>query len=231
MKREKFEAGSPMIRRTLFLFLLLLARFAFLPAVVWSAQGSQDVAAENRRADGGGAINADSSPARRADADIASGKVFRLAAMKNSSVKALSNYLADGSIGARARKYAPLFAQMDSKAFLSFMQKDANVGRCLETVGKKMRKWQYPDGTLIRYKPQGDTYRQEPLYSVEVMRTPGGRDQSSDDVAFKVDPLGRPVPKGPEDVDNPYSSESAARQAYLAYVMEAGHRAFGASAR
>jgi hypothetical protein len=45
-------------------------------------------------------------------------------------------------------------------------------------------------------------------------------------VAFKVDPNGRPVPKGPNDVANPYDNGRQAEQwqAFLEWIMQQGHR-------
>jgi hypothetical protein len=35
-----------------------------------------------------------------------------------------------------------------------------------------MQKWEYPDGTVVRYKPLGDEYRANATYSIEVKKTP-----------------------------------------------------------
>lgn len=49
---------------------------------------------------------------------------------------------------------------------------------------------------------------------------------SKDGIAFKVDGQGRPVPKGPEQIKNPYNNGTNALQhkTFPATVMTAGHR-------
>jgi len=84
----------------------------------------------------------------------------------------------------------------------------------------------YPDGTLVRIKPLGDIKNgEQPMYSVEMQTksTTGGRPQ--DDVAFKLDASGTPVPKGKPDINNPYTPrQPLQRKAYQDEILRLGHR-------
>lgn len=84
----------------------------------------------------------------------------------------------------------------------------------------------YPDGTLVRIKPLGDIKNgQQPMYSVEMQTKSlavGGRPQN--DVAFKMDSAGNPVPKGPDDINNPYTPRYPdQRKAYELEILRLGH--------
>lgn len=87
-----------------------------------------------------------------------------------------------------------------------------------------MQMWEYPDGTVVRYKPLGDNKRPGPAYSIEVKKNPSKPDSGKDDAAFKLEPAGAPVPKGPFDVANPYPPNSDQYVAFEEALMEAGHR-------
>ena len=62
------------------------------------------------------------------------------------------------------------------------------------------------------------------MYSIEVKTAIPGAGQAG--VAFKVDSQSRPVPKGPDDMNNPYSAQTNATQfnAYQRVVIKAGHK-------
>lgn len=83
--------------------------------------------------------------------------------------------------------------------------------------------YEYPDGTVVRHKPLGDQYRQEPSYSVEVKKDPSLPDLGKDDAAFKVSSEGKAVPKGPADVKNPYPKGSIQSEEFTEALMDAGH--------
>lgn len=87
--------------------------------------------------------------------------------------------------------------------------------------------YHFSDGTLVRIKPQGDIKNgTQPIYSVEVesgVAASGARPQEN--VAFKMESSGEPVPKGPDDVNNPYSTKQPEqRKAYEQEMIRLGHR-------
>lgn len=86
--------------------------------------------------------------------------------------------------------------------------------------------YNFSDGTLVRIKPQGDIRNDvQSMYSVEMesaSAASGARPQ--DGVAFKMDSAGEPVPKGPDDVKNPYSTQQPEqRKAYDQEMIRLGH--------
>jgi hypothetical protein len=95
---------------------------------------------------------------------------------------------------------------------------------------QRMMVWEYPDGTVVRYKPDGDEFRSGPTYSVEVKKDPNVGDAAAkqEGIAFKVDENGNPVPKGPDDIANPYSGNGSPEQVdeYKKRAMDAGHKEF-----
>ena len=87
-----------------------------------------------------------------------------------------------------------------------------------------MRKWEYDDGTLVRYKPHGDEHSGGlATYSVEVKTSKAKADVGLGGIGFKVDPKGRAVPLGPGDVNNPFPG-APNHGAYRNQVMQLGHR-------
>ena len=84
--------------------------------------------------------------------------------------------------------------------------------------------YNFSDGTRVRLKPQGDNVNSsKPMYSVELSDTnirPGPPQES---IAFKFDEHGRPIPKGPRDIANPYPKGTSAYQAYQDALLGAGH--------
>jgi hypothetical protein len=86
----------------------------------------------------------------------------------------------------------------------------------------------FADGSVIRLKPSGDEFNGwRPSFSVELKAAgvPGGASEPSM-IAFKVDQLGRAVPKGPDDIANPYVDGKFVGQrfVYSQHVLNAGHR-------
>jgi hypothetical protein len=86
-------------------------------------------------------------------------------------------------------------------------------------VGDRQRSDRLPTGLV--HHPLGI----DPTYNVEVTKQPGGPSDGQGDVAFKVGVDGKPVPKGPSDVNNPYDKGTNPEQnkAYETEVMEQGH--------
>lgn len=85
--------------------------------------------------------------------------------------------------------------------------------------------YNFPDGTRVRMKPNGDIINSSnPMYSVELTHADAPRPgMPQESIAFKYDAQGRPVPKGPSDIQNPYPEGTAAHQAYQDALIKAGH--------
>ena len=106
------------------------------------------------------------------DADVDSGAVFSDEFRANST--ALTEFNKKDTFGKEARRLGPaLDGLTDETAFLAAMAKETPVptSKILGSGSTQqvMKKWEYPDGTLVRYKPQGDAYSGGlATYSVEV---------------------------------------------------------------
>lgn len=89
---------------------------------------------------------------------------------------------------------------------------------------------EHTDGTLIRYKPNGDDHQRPPCptYSVEVVKehyVGGPYDPPLNRAAFKVDAQGRAVPKNPAEVNVPGAAANAVERAYYKdLMMKSGHK-------
>lgn len=85
--------------------------------------------------------------------------------------------------------------------------------------------YHFSDGTLVRIKPQGDIKNgTHPMYSVEMESGVASGVRPQDNVAFKTDSTGEPVPRGPDDVKNPYSTQQAEqRKVYDQEMIRLGH--------
>jgi hypothetical protein len=132
-----------------------------------------------------------------------------------------------------AQRLGVALAGKNNADFLALMGQEVSAGRvprprAINIAGpppQQMQMWEYPDGTVVRHKPLGDSERPNPTYSIEVKKDPSQPDSGKDDAAFKVDASGRPVPKGPHEVTNPYPKKSNQDQheAFLDALMNAGH--------
>lgn len=157
---------------------------------------------------------------------------------------ALNGY-ANGSHGQEASRLAPQLHGKSLADVQAILDADVAAGRATKTSAPIPVQGQmlpqdvyiYPDGTVVRVKAQGGEPKYnppgvspgDPMYSVEVTLPGVTAITSQADIAFKVDPTGQPVPKGPEDIVNPYSSGTNELQfkLYQELVMIAGHRPTG----
>ena len=165
--------------------------------------------------------------AERVDTEIDRGAVFQN--LTPAQTLALTEFNQGGSFGENARRLGPTLNNMTEAQFLQKMAAEAPVSttKLIGPAGAQqpMTKWEYPDGTLVRYKPNGDAFSNgKATYSIEVKLTRTVPDQNQANIAFKVDPQGRAVPKGPPDVKNPYPGGSVKEDAYEQQVMKLGHR-------
>jgi hypothetical protein len=130
--------------------------------------------------------------------------------------------------GQSAKTLAPQLANMNNKEFVEFVEALTNppwVKQTTQWSGGAMTSYLNPaDGTLIRYKPGGDSYQRPPapMYSIEVTHAGSG------DAMFKVDPNGNAVPWGPQDVVNPYpytpNNPDQSNKRFGDNMSKAGHR-------
>ena len=138
-------------------------------------------------------------------------------------------------IGGTARAMAPALVGLRKAEVLAKMQREFTDRKCTRVekrIGsprgvrerQTMVKYEYPDGTLVRFKPHGDAFSGgKATYSVEVKNDPTRPDRAPGDVAFKVDENGKAVPKGPDDLKVEGATERA-RSAYTTRAMQAGHK-------
>jgi hypothetical protein len=177
----------------------------------------------------------DPKVAAQAAEDIKSGKALKLTDPQ--SKHALEKFnMTPPQTGAAAKELAPQLSKMNEKQFLETMDAEVKAGKCTKAAqeigsplgGKQsMTKYEYPDGTLVRYKPEGDEIRKgKPTYSVEVKKDPTLPDQGLQDVAFKVNENGHAVPKKPGEINYPkeYPKSSAEFADYRELMMSAGHK-------
>ncbi|HEY4244250.1 MAG TPA: hypothetical protein VGM88_30765 [Kofleriaceae bacterium] len=144
----------------------------------------------------------------------------------------------DPSVGKAAREWAPKLPGMTAAQMKVALEPEVAAGRAVFTTppfkdprpNRGMQEqllWTFKDGTEIRVKPFGDDRHVGlQMYSIEVNRQGTSGPQPQDGIAFKVDTQGRAVPKGPDDVRNPYKRGEYPAQydAFAERVMEAGHR-------
>ena len=163
--------------------------------------------------------------------------VFNLEKLDPQARNMLNEYLAGNpAVGAKARELAPKLAKMNEGGCLSFMDKQHADGFCScstkpikSQLGmQNMVKYEYPDGTLVRYKPFGDNFGvPRAKYSVEVKINPDLPDKDMSGIAFKVDSSGNALPKEPQvDLNNPFFSESPYHEKYANAIMKQVHRVF-----
>ncbi|MCP3143262.1 annexin [Pyxidicoccus xibeiensis] len=137
-----------------------------------------------------------------------------------------------GVRGADAKRLAPQLDGLSAAQFQAFMQKEVALGRATQLPastlpgGKPQEGYLYADGTLVRFKPNGDGFVSDPSYSVEVL-TRGARTppQDQDDIAFKIALDGSPAPKGPASVTNPYDggTNQTQKEAFEQQIAASGH--------
>lgn len=164
----------------------------------------------------------------RAAADIQSGAAF--GGLDQGAQTAKDDY-DDGSRGAKA---------LELSAELGGLKAAEQKTRCDQevppatyqssplSVDKDQHVYTFPDGSMIRLKPDGDMLgNSDAMYSIEVMKDGESTAADQSGIAFKVSADGKPVPKGPDDVNNPYSYNKGYQQyqaePYLNTVMSAGH--------
>jgi hypothetical protein len=159
----------------------------------------------------------------------------RLFYMEPVGEETLRRYLATPPThGATARQMAPILAAMSPAHLGAFFDKPGDDWT--RSTSGSMVSLVHADGTLLRYKPDGDDYQKPPCatYCVEVKRYDAALNSSGlQNTAFKVDAQGNAVPKHPGEVRNPVlagglGATQADVQNHTAYyhdhLMKAGHR-------
>ncbi len=140
----------------------------------------------------------------------------------------LADYAA-GRTGGTARRLAGELSGKSEAEFQRIMTEEVNQGRATMKSAnisgppaQRMDIYEFADGTVVRYKPQGDTRRAGPTYSIEVKKSPALPDTGPGSAAFKVDAKGKPVPRGPEDLFNPFKDVDQGRE-FRNTMMDLGH--------
>lgn len=191
----------------------------------------------------GPAYNLRSSIMQQADTDVDNATVHDFSKDDDGKMKQVyRDYNTDpAKIGGTAKELGPKLITMNEIEFEQFLDRDVKAGKCTMTPehgvpspmgGRQtMLKYEYPDGTMVRYKPEGDYKRVGiPTYSIEVKKNPdrpdpGGMDAVHTDVAFKVDEKGRLVPRHPDYIIRPYPAETPNDKLYVDTIMDMGHKA------
>jgi hypothetical protein len=134
-------------------------------------------------------------------------------------------------VGNEAKRVASEVKGMSEADFIAKMKSEVSAKRATEKTitivgppAQQMKVYEYPEGTVVRYKPLGDGKRLEPAFSIEVKKDISLPDRGPNDIAFKVTEGGQVVPKGPKDVANPYPKGSKQAETYEQALMDAGHR-------
>ncbi|MEO8705805.1 MAG: DUF4157 domain-containing protein [Kofleriaceae bacterium] len=178
---------------------------------------------------------------KAADQAISDGSVFGdLTDPKKSGLAKTMNSYEGGTTGQAAKRLAPLIegktfpevkAIMDAEVAANRAKPDPGpIADPTDPTGKATQQqevYDFPDGTRVRMKPKGDGHPGnpgKPMYSVEV-KIPGSTADGQPGISFKVDGEGRPVPKGPDDIKNPYNNNHQTQaDAFRQRVIDAGHR-------
>lgn len=184
-------------------------------------------------------------------------ELFDPGKMDNHGWMALSEYQA-GTRGGEGKRLAPILSKSSKANFPSdiegvvrttTLQAVRNApptivsGAWTVTLGSwsggEMWSFQHTDGTLIRYKPDGDDFMHPPCatYSIELIKDTlqgyvNATTNPLNGTAFKIDGQGNAVPKGPGDktalIACPLCGGTAhlvdVNKHYTAHLMKSGHR-------
>jgi hypothetical protein len=150
--------------------------------------------------------------------------------LADDAVKALNEYR-KGVYAQTARKLALELKSLNESQFLQRMEGLARSGKCrrvtaeIRASNQVMVRYEFPDGSMVRYMPKGDAYRPGPTYIVEVNKDTLPDTGDPGHTAFKVNPLGQAVPKTIFDVNLPNGIEpgSPAEEEFRQAVMDQGH--------
>ncbi len=162
-----------------------------------------------------------------ADLDMKTGAAINPGTLLPESVTALAAFNANPpTIGQNAKLLAVVLPTKTQADFIPYMDAQVAAGMCVRVAvggpGHRMVKYEYPDGSEVRWKNYDDQ-RPPPVYSVEVKHTPANPDAGPADVAFKLDQQGRAVPKTPANMPHPFPPGSAERATYEDRCMMACH--------
>ncbi len=176
----------------------------------------------------------------KANQSIDDGTVFDRSAMSQDAKAQLDAYRqGTAREGAAARRYSSALsgrmAHAEMEGILAPAVQTGTAVRTTEVIkgppptGTQMQiAYYFTDGSVIRLKPRGDEFnRWRPSYSVEVKHAGAAAGPSNPSmIAFKLDELGRAVPKDPDQIANPYVDGRflEQRSVYDQHVLNSGHR-------
>ena len=143
------------------------------------------------------------------------------------------NAFSSGTTGQHGKRLAGLLSGKSNAEFQSLIAQEgitptpvnlpAGVGGI--PPAQTMLRYEFSDGTVVRYKPHGNDASTKPVFTVAVKKDPGAPDTGPTDAAFKVDAQGRAVPRGDKEKDHiacPFTHPGQ-KQAYLDHVMSLVH--------
>jgi type III secretion translocon protein HrpF len=163
----------------------------------------------------------------RADSVVGDPRQWNLSANDQGALADFRN----GVRGAEAKRIAPQLDGLKASQLHAYMQAEVAAGRATQLPnttlpgGKPQEAYLYSDGTLVRFKPNGDGFVPDPSYSIEVLTRGVTTPVDQNSVAFKIDSNGSPAPKGPASVTNPYDggTNSTQNKAFEKRIVESGH--------
>jgi hypothetical protein len=145
--------------------------------------------------------------------------------------------LADFNAGKRgqlAKKLAPELAPLKYSEMVTLLDaelaKEGGKKPEVETDSSSgletQRIYEFADGTFVRVKAQGDDRSAgAAMFSIEVRNAGVTGAGTQDDVAFKVDADGRPVPKGPKSIEVPKGYKMPVQvKAFKEAILALGHQ-------
>lgn len=143
-------------------------------------------------------------------------------------IKALDDFTS-GTHAQSAKKLAVELKSLNQAQFLNKMDKLVEEGKSTKSIIKlanqDMVRYEFPDGSMVRYMPEGDFQRKGPTYVIEVNKDKLPDTGDSNHTAFKVNSKGEPIPKNPRDIELPSSVVPNTPEAenFIRSMMDQGH--------
>jgi hypothetical protein len=233
MKSYQFEAARrPAIEAKVEAAAHTAAEQAYRDATAAGKTAKQANAAANKAAWTAAEKVAAEETTRLAHLAVRDRGVFDMETMSREAVHALEEFDA-GRLAPTAKRIAGELNGLSERDMLVKMATEPCTSKTVKVPGKAgqppidMTVYEYADGTVVRYKTSGAPERPGPIYSVEVKVNPRLPDTGPDCAAFKVDPSGNPIPRGPYHLKNPYPRGSSQAELFSREIMDAGHRELG----
>lgn len=131
--------------------------------------------------------------------------------------------------GWHGRRLAEELNGKSEAEFIAIMAGEVRSGLCLlkptAILGPPPQTttiFQFPDKTIVRYKPLGDKFHPGPFYTIEITKDESPWMFGPDAIAFKITAKGDAVPKDPLDARNPYGEGTLQGDVFQKTLMNAG---------